>query len=173
MFSDQRVRSGPITSQIFSGGLKRHKSRRYEPANAHFRLEYDTKRSEAALTQVLTSPREFGFLYVGAGFLTSFSAAIASAAASKRVATRSHRRLLSHRKRANCSRSPASMAAPRCHLLFWDTAVKERRRTMDKLPGHFALIETAGALFGLAFSVALIVAVFSVAMTAFFHAFGF
>jgi len=44
---------------------------------------------------------------------------------------------------------------------------------MDKLPGHFALIETAGALFGLAFSVALIVAVFSVAITAFFHAFGF
>jgi len=70
-------------------------------------------------------------------------------------------------------RRTASMAAPWCHLLFWDTAIKESRRTMDKLPGHFALIETAGALFGLAFSVALIVAVFSVAMTAFFHAFGF
>ncbi len=44
---------------------------------------------------------------------------------------------------------------------------------MDKLPGDYALIETTGALFGLAFSVAVIVAVFSVALAAFFHAFGF
>ncbi len=64
-------------------------------------------------------------------------------------------------------------AAPECHLLLLDTAVKERRRTMDKLPGDYALIETTGALFGLAFSVAVIVAVFSVALAAFFHAFGF
>ena len=50
---------------------------------------------------------------------------------------------------------------------------RERKRTMEKLPGQYALIETTGALFGLAFSVALIVAVFSVALAAFFHAFGF
>ena len=66
----------------------------------------------------------------------------------------------------------ASKAAPRCHLLLLDMVVKNRKRTMDKLPGQYALIETTGALFGLAFSVALIVAVFSVALAAFFHAFG-
>src|SRR5262249_8478960 len=36
-------------------------------------------------------------------------------------------------------RRTASMAALWWHLLFWDTTIKESRRTMDKLPGHFKL----------------------------------